>query len=117
MVAPLCMAIDWPPAPLSNAGTSASPTQRIEAMEQSAAAMGTDAEAMVLRGIGDPEPSVRLAAAQIAGRFQMRGAVAALTGWLGDARVEARAAAASALGAIGASEPLRSSFVRSATRT
>lgn len=106
VLAPLCMAIDWPPPHQLPSPERATVAQRIEALEQSATALGGDAEGPLVQGLNDPDLAVRLAAVELVGRLRVRAAVPTLTPWLGDTRAEIRGAAAMALGAIGADSPL-----------
>ena len=80
--------------------------ERRQAVRMLGAYGGAEIRAVLLRALEDPEPEVRIEAANTAGRVKLADAVAILTGWLEDVDSGVRAAAAHALGAIGDARPL-----------
>lgn len=104
VAASLCLTgADWPGRERELAAEidTAPPARRIELLTEIAASTSRDAEATIVRALADPEPAVRLAAAQLAGRHRYRAAREILAAWLGDSLGDVRAVAARSLGALG----------------
>ncbi len=97
------MGADWPgrERELATEIQGAPAARRIDLLTQIAASTSPDGESVVVRALADPDPSVRLAAAQLAGRHRFRAARDALAAWLGDPQADVRAVASRALGALG----------------
>ncbi|MFK8000053.1 MAG: HEAT repeat domain-containing protein [Polyangiales bacterium] len=83
-----------------------SAAERQQAVRMLGAYGAAEVRTVLLRALEDPESSVRIEAANTAGRVKLTDAVAILTGWLEDLESEVRTAAARALGAIGDARPL-----------
>jgi HEAT repeat protein len=99
----LLCGFDWPgrSVQLAEEMRQSAPDRRREILLQVAGASDDTSRALLVRSLEDPDPSVRLTAATLAGRRRIEAAAPVLIQWLGDPRVEVRATAARALGAIG----------------
>lgn len=99
----LCSAFEWPgrAEQLAYEAVHGEPAQRRAALQQLSSLPSEAAREAVLRGLDDAELSVRLAAAEGAGKLRLQPAVPALTDWLSEPEPSMREAAARALGALG----------------
>jgi HEAT repeat protein len=80
---------------------SGDPARRREVVRLLAAHAVDAVRAPLLQALGDPDATVRLEAADVAGRLQIRESTATLVTWIDDPDVAAREAAARALGRLG----------------